>query len=376
MELKNSDGVAATLSTPPTADAQSVRSASSVSISVRPHPRREEMREDIPTDGPLIDRYGRLHTDMRISVTDRCNLRCVYCMTEEGMTFLPRSEVLSFEEIARVARVARELGVSSLRLTGGEPLVRKGVTSLVKMLSDIGFEELALTTNAMLLSSLAAPLVDAGLTRVNVSCDSLRPERFAAIRRRGDLATVLSAMDVAEEAGLRPLKVNVVLMRGTNDDEILDFAAFARRTGRIVRFIEFMPLDADAHWGRERLVPGQDVYATINAAWPLDDTGRGGTAPAERFRFRDGNGEIGLISSVTQPFCGTCNRLRLTADGALRNCLFSDDEHIVRDLIRGGARDEDLATVLRHAVWAKFPGHAINEPEFLHPARSMSMIGG
>ena len=251
-----------------------------VSISVRPHSRREEMRDaTMPTEGPLVDRYGRVHTDMRISVTDRCNLRCVYCMAEEGMTFLPRSEVLSFEEIARVARVARELGVTSIRLTGGEPLVRKGVTSLVKMLSDIGFEDLALTTNAMLLADLAAPLVDAGLTRVNVSCDSLRPERFAAIRRRGDLATVLSAMDVAEEAGLRPLKVNVVLIRGTNDDEILDFAAFARATGRIVRFIEFMPLDAEGHWGRERLVPGEDVFAAINAVWPLDG-GRDGTPRA------------------------------------------------------------------------------------------------
>jgi cyclic pyranopterin phosphate synthase len=313
---------------------------------------------------------------MRISVTDRCNLRCVYCMAEEGMTFLPRTEVLSFEEIARVARVARELGVTSIRLTGGEPLVRKGVTSLVKMLSDIGFDDLALTTNAMLLADLAAPLVDAGLSRVNVSCDSLRAERFATIRRRGDLATVLAAMDAAEAAGLRPLKVNVVLIRGTNDDEILDFAAFTRATGRLVRFIEFMPLDAEGHWGRERLVPGADVFAAINAVWPLEAVGGTSPAPAERFRFRDGGGEIGLISSVTQPFCGTCNRLRLTADGALRNCLFSDDEHTARDLMRDGARDEELAMLMRRAVWAKFPGHAINEPEFLHPVRSMSMIGG
>jgi cyclic pyranopterin phosphate synthase len=211
---------------------------------------------------------------------------------------------------------------------------------------------------------------------VNVSCDSLRPERFAAIRRRGHLSTVLEAMDAAEAAGLRPLKVNVVLMRGTNDDEILDFAAFARATDRVVRFIEFMPLDAEGNWGRDRLVPGAEVFATINDVWPLEAISGAGPAPAERFRFRDGEGEIGLISSVTQPFCGTCNRLRLTADGALRNCLFSDDEHTVRDLIRRGADDEDLEIVLRRAVWAKFPGHAINEPDFLHPVRSMSMIGG
>ncbi|HEY1761160.1 MAG TPA: radical SAM protein, partial [Acidimicrobiales bacterium] len=222
----------------------------------------------------------------------------------------------------------------------------------------------------------ASPLADAGLTRVNVSCDSLRPDRFSAIRRRGDLSTVLAAMDAAEAAGLRPLKVNVVLIRGTNDDEILDFAAFARATGRVVRFIEFMPLDADGNWGRDRLVPGEDVFAVINAEWPIEAIGASTPAPAERFRFRDGRGEFGLISSVTQPFCGTCNRLRLTADGALRNCLFSDDEHVVRDLMRQSASDEDLALVLRRAAWAKFPGHAINEPEFLHPVRSMSMIGG
>jgi cyclic pyranopterin phosphate synthase len=379
MDVENGEGV---VSAPSIAiggehSLGSVRVSSPVSISVRPHAARGDDAPSImPTQGPIIDRYGRVHTDMRISVTDRCNLRCVYCMAEEGMTFLPRSEVLSFEEIARVARVARDLGVTSIRLTGGEPLVRKGLTSLVQMLSDIGFEDLSLTTNAMLLANLASPLANAGLSRVNVSCDSLRPTRFAAIRRRGDLSTVLSAMDAAEAAGLRPLKVNVVLIRGTNDDEILDFASFARTTGRIVRFIEFMPLDADANWGRERLVPGADVFAVINAEWPLEATGASAPAPAERFRFRDGHGEIGLISSVTQPFCGTCNRLRLTADGALRNCLFSDDEHVVRDLMRQGARDEDLALVLRRAAWAKFPGHAINEPEFLHPVRSMSMIGG
>jgi GTP 3',8-cyclase len=352
--------------------------ASSVSVSVRPHPRgREDARAKLmPTDGPLVDRYGRVHNDLRISVTDRCNLRCVYCMAEEGMTFLPRSQVLSYEEIVRVARVAYELGVTSVRLTGGEPLVRKNLPSLVAMLTDVGFDDIALTTNAMLLGGLAKPLVSAGLARVNVSCDSLRPERYRTIRRRGDLDTVLAAMDAAEDAGLRPLKVNVVLIRGTNDDEIIDFANFARVTGRIVRFIEFMPLDAEGHWGREQLVPGSEVFASINAVWPLEAVGENGSAPAERFRFLDGGGEIGLISSVTQPFCGTCNRLRLTADGAIRNCLFSDDERTIRDLMREDGSDEDLALVLRRAVWAKFPGHAINEPDFLHPARSMSMIGG
>ena len=327
--------------------------------------------------GPLVDRYGRIHDDLRISVTDRCNLRCVYCMPEEGMTFLPRAELLTFDEIERVARVARALGVSAIRLTGGEPLVRKGVVGLVARLKNLGFDDIALTTNGTQLASLAPQLAGAGLTRVNISCDSLRAERFAMIRRRGDLATVLHAMDVAEECGLTPLKVNVVLMRQRNDDEVLDFAAFARETGRIVRFIEFMPLDAQGEWGPEQLVPGREVVERINAAWPLEpvpDVNR--VAPAERFRFADGRGEIGLISSVSEPFCGTCNRLRLTADGSIRNCLFSDDEHLVRDVLRAGGTDEEIENILRRAVWAKFPGHAINEPDFLRPHRSMSMIGG
>ena len=357
-----------------------------VSLSVRPHgaptdgssthlSRREDLT--MPMVGPLIDRYGRVHDDLRISVTDRCNLRCVYCMPLEGMTFLPRQELLSFDEIVRVARVARQLGVTALRLTGGEPLMRKGLVNLVANLAALGFSDLAMTTNGMQLAGVAESLATAGLTRVNVSCDSLRVERFEAIRRRGDLATVLAAMDAAEAAGLVPLKVNVVLLRDTNDDEILDFASFARETGRIVRFIEFMPLDAQGGWERSQLVPGREVFERINRVWPLRAAVESsGPAPAERFRFVDGRGEIGLISSVTQPFCGTCNRLRLTADGEIRNCLFSDDEYSVRDALRRGDDDTAIATILRRAVWQKFPGHAINEPEFLRPARSMSMIGG
>jgi cyclic pyranopterin phosphate synthase len=331
----------------------------------------------MPTLGPLIDRYGRVHNDLRISVTDRCNLRCVYCMPEEGLTFLPRAELLTFDEITRVARVAKGLGVTALRITGGEPLVRKGLPSLVAKLSELGFEDLAMTTNGTELAGSAEALARAGLRRINVSCDSLRPGRFAAIRRRGNLPVVLEAMRAAEQAGLTPLKVNVVLLRGQNDDEILDFASFARATGRIVRFIEFMPLDAQGTWARDQLVSGREVFERISAVYPLEPlTEPTGAAPAERFRFADGIGEIGLISSVTEPFCGTCNRLRVTADGALRNCLFSDDEHVVRDLLRHGGTDADLALLFREAVWAKFPGHGINEPGFLSPTRSMSMIGG
>ena len=347
-----------------------------VAISLGPLRNQGEMPPAMPLEGPLVDRYGRVHQDLRISVTDRCNLRCVYCMPEEGLSFLPIDQLLTFEEITRVARVARSLGVTALRITGGEPLVRKGLPMLVARLSALGFDDLAVTTNGTELARLAGKLASAGLRRVNVSCDSLRPERFAAIRRRGVLSDVLRGMDVAEAAGLTPLKVNVVLLQGRNDDEVLDFASFARATGRVVRFIEFMPLDAQGDWDRARLVPGREVFDRINARWTLEPLPNPANAPAERFRFTDGSGEIGLISSVTEPFCGTCNRLRLTADGAVRNCLFTNDEATVRDLLRNDGSDVELSLLLRQAVWAKHPGHGINEPGFLSPTRSMSMIGG
>lgn len=332
----------------------------------------------MPLEGPLIDSHGRVHTDLRISVTDRCNLRCVYCMPEEGVPFMPRSEILSFEEITRVARVAHRLGVTSVRLTGGEPLLRKGIVDLVKMVAEIGFEDLALTTNGMALGRYAERLAAVGLRRVNISCDSLRPDRFARIRRRGDLATVLSAMDTAEQVGLTPLKVNVVTMAGVNDDEIADFADFGRRTGRVIRFIEYMPLDAEGSWQRGQVVPSEHVLGVIGERWPLEPHPGtlGDPAPAERFRFVDGQGEVGVVASVTRPFCGTCNRLRLTADGSVRNCLFSDNEVSLRDIARRGGSDEEIERALRRSVWDKLPGHGINDPEFLRPVRSMSMIGG
>ena len=342
--------------------------------------RRDVVDPAVSTGAPrLIDTFGRVHRDLRISVTDRCNLRCTYCMTEHGMTFMDRSELLTFDEIVRVARVAKTAGVTSIRLTGGEPLIRPHLDRLVSSLAGLGFDDLALTTNAMTLAQHASRLAGAGLTRVNVSCDSLRAERFRTIRRRGDLATVLKGMDAAEAAGLGPLKVNVVLMAGINDDEILDFAAFARQTGRIVRFIEFMPLDEPGVWTRDAVVPGQQILDTIAAVWPLVaciDPEAPSTAPAERFAFRDSRGEIGVIRSVTAPFCGTCDRLRLTAEGTMRNCLFGDDEVDLRRLLRHGCSDDELFQLLVRSVSSKRAGHGINDPAFIRPVRSMSMIGG
>ena len=335
--------------------------------------------DEMPLDGPLVDRFGRVHRDLRLSVTDRCNFRCVHCLPEDGVTFLPHSAVLGFDEIVRAAKIAHRLGITSIRITGGEPLVRRGVLDLVARLAALGFDDLSLTTNGTGLTRVAPSLAAVGLHRVNVSCDSLRPDRFAQIRRRGQLAPVLASMDAAEAAGLDPVKVNVVPIAGVNDDEIESFAEFARTTGRTVRFIEFMPLDGQGAWSRDQVVPADEVLARIHARWPLEAVSAVGSdrsAPAERYRFTDGYGEIGVIASVTRPFCGTCDRLRLTADGSLRNCLFSTDELSVRDLLRGGGTDDEIARLFRRAVWEKLPGHGINDPTFLRPARSMSMIGG
>ena len=347
-----------------------------VSISRRP----ARLGDGVATGGDrLVDRFGRVHRDLRISITDRCNLRCVYCLPEEGVEFTPKGRILTFDELARVARVAHTLGVTRVRVTGGEPLVRRGLESFVAMLAEIGFADLSMTTNGIGLERRAQALADAGLRRLNISCDSLRPERFAQIRRSGDLARVLVAMDAAERAGLVPLKVNVVVLAGINDDEIVDFAAFARDSGRIVRFIEYMPLDGAGRWDRANVVPASHIIESIGERWPLEavrPSDADPSAPATRYRFTDGIGEIGVIPTVTEPFCGTCDRLRITADGAIRNCLFANEETPLRDLLRHGGSDEAIALSLRRAVDAKLPGHGINDPGFLRPARSMSMIGG
>lgn len=345
-------------------------------VSIRSR-RQDTLVDQMPTEGPMVDRYGRVHRDLRLSVTDECNLRCVYCLPEKGARFLKHSKLLTVDELLRIARIAYGLGITSLRLTGGEPLLRRELPEIVEGIADIGFDDVSMTTNGTRLTPVAQTLADAGLDRVNISCDSLQPDRFAAIRRRGDLEVVLESMDAAEAAGLRPLKVNVVVIAGENDDEIIDFAAFARRTGRIVRFIEFMPLDADEAWDRDRVFPGAEIVRIIDERWPLEEVpGADPAAPAEKFRFVDGAGQIGVIASVTRPFCGTCDRMRVTADGAARNCLFARQERSIRDELRAGATDAQIARMLREEVWAKLPGHGIDDPGFIRPHRSMSMIGG
>ena len=331
-----------------------------------------------PVTGPLVDSLGRAHTDLRISLTDRCNFRCLYCLPEEQMAWLPREDLLTFAEIGRLASVATGLGVRAIRLTGGEPLIRPGVPELVRMLTGLELDDLSLTTNGVRLAGLAGDLAAAGLRRVNVSCDSLRRERFARITKRDALPQVLAAVDAAERSGLGPVKVNVVVMRGVNDDEVVDFAAYARDTGRVVRFIEYMPLDAGHSWERPQVVPGEEILRTIGARWPLVPVGarEHDPAPADRYAFADGQGEIGVITSVTNDFCGTCNRLRVTADGAVRNCLFSTREWSLRDAMRAGCSDDELSSLLRRSVWQKLPGHGVDEPGFARPARTMSQIGG
>jgi cyclic pyranopterin phosphate synthase len=322
-----------------------------------------------------VDGYGRVHTDLRISVTDRCNLRCTYCMPEEGMQWLPREEVLTFEELERLARVLVERhGITSIRLTGGEPTVRAHLPLLVSMLAALPVD-LALTTNGATLASCAADLAAAGLRRVNVSLDTLQPDRFAAMTRRDELASVLAGIDAALTAGLAPVKLNVVVVAGVNDDEVVDLARYGRDTGVHVRFIEYMPLDADGTWERQQVVSQAEILERIGAVFPLEPVGRG-SEPAERFRYLDGQGEVGVIPSVTEPFCGSCDRIRLTADGQLRSCLFSLEDHDLRGILRSGGTDDDLSDAIEACVGAKWAGHAIDRVHFVRPGRSMSQIGG
>jgi cyclic pyranopterin phosphate synthase len=330
--------------------------------------------------GRLIDSYGRQIRDLRISVTDRCNFRCVYCMPEEGMQWLARDTILSLEEIERLARVAVSLGVNEIRLTGGEPTLRPGLTDLIRQLATLdGLHSLSLTTNGFLLDRLAGPLAEAGLTRINVSLDTLDHDRFHQVARRHGLERVLAGLaELERHPSIAPIKVNVVAMRNFTETEVVEFARLARRKPYVVRFIEFMPLDADGNWERDRVLTGAEIKAIIEREFrPLVPVAAERSSTSRRYTFADGVGEIGFINPVSEPFCGACNRIRLTADGQLRTCLFSIDEWDLRRPVRDGASDAELRQVFATAVRHKELKHRINEgAAFQRASRSMSQIGG
>jgi cyclic pyranopterin phosphate synthase len=327
---------------------------------------------------PLVDGHGRPIGDLRVSVTDRCNFRCQYCMPAEGLPWLDRDALLTYEEIARLVALLSAMGVHSVRLTGGEPLVRRELWRLVEMLSAIEtLQDLSLTTNGYLLARQVDDLVAAGLRRVNVSLDSLVPDRFFQLTRRDSLSQVLEGLEAAQlHPELRPIKVNVVALRDFTEDEVLRFAELARRTPYVVRFIEFMPLDADRAWSKDKVLPNAEIRAMIQERYPLEAIGRDRHGTARRWRFADGHGEIGFISPVSEPFCGDCDRIRLTAEGMLRTCLFSLNETDLRAPLRAGASDAELEAVIRDAVWRKELKHHIGDPGFIQPPRTMSRIGG
>jgi cyclic pyranopterin phosphate synthase len=327
----------------------------------------------------LKDTFGRTIDDLRISLTDRCNFRCIYCMPAEGLPWLPRREILTYEEILHLARIFIGLGIHTIRLTGGEPLMRHDVEVLIAGLVRLDATlDLSMTTNGFFLVEKVRRLTDAGLKRINVSLDSLRPERFERMMRRdGQLVSkILAGIRLAREAGLNPIKLNCVIMRGCNDDEIVDFARLGREQDVQVRFIEYMPLDAQGRWTMDTVVPGAEIHARVHAVYPLRSEQGNGSEPATVHHFADGRGSIGIIASVTQPFCDSCNRVRITADGHLRTCLFSLTDHDLKGLLRSGASDEDLADFIIATVWKKEAGHKINQPDFVKPDRSMSAIGG
>lgn len=330
----------------------------------------------------LVDRYGRTVRDLRISVTDRCNFRCTYCMPEEGLNWLDRAEVLTFEEIERVARICVErFGIDSLRLTGGEPTVRAHLPKLIERLAALRLADgrkpdIALTTNGATLRSISQQLRDAGLDRINISLDSLQRERFLAMTRRDELDNVLAGISEAVATGFEKVKINSVIERGTNDDEIVDLATFGREQGVEVRFIEFMPLDATNEWEKKKVVTQDEIVSLISAVYPLEQIPARGAAPADRWRYLDGRGTVGVIPSVSQPFCGDCDRVRITSDGQFRTCLFATDEFDVRAIMRNGGSDDEIAQLIIDAVATKWAGHQINQVNFIRPNRSMSQIGG
>ncbi|WP_242893613.1 GTP 3',8-cyclase MoaA [Actinomadura litoris] len=328
----------------------------------------------------LVDTFGRTATDLRVSLTDRCNLRCSYCMPPEGLDWLPKPELLTDEEVLRLVRLGvTELGITEVRYTGGEPLLRRGLTEIVRRTAALAPRpQVSLTTNGIGLDRLAAPLADAGLDRVNVSLDTLDPATFKRLAHRDRLGDVLAGLAAARAAGLTPVKINAVLMRGVNDHEAVPLLRFCLEHGYRLRFIEQMPLDAQHGWTRENMITAEEILDRLSAAFDLapGDAHARGSAPAEAFTVDGGPAQVGVIGSVTRPFCGACDRVRLTADGQVRNCLFATEESNLRDAMRGGATDGDLLERWRAAVRAKRAGHGIDDPSFLQPARPMSAIGG
>ena len=325
---------------------------------------------------PLTDKFGRQITDLRISVTDRCNFRCVYCRSADPENHVAGHELLRWDEFERLARILVGMGIRKVRVTGGEPLVREGVEDFIARLKEIGVADLSMTTNGHLLAERCERLVAAGLDRINISLDSLNPAIFEEITRTKSFHKVMAGIDAAQASRLRPVKVNAVLVRGINDGEVEAFAEFARDRDLIMRFIEYMPLDADRHWSRDLVVTAAEVKQRIEARWPLVPIAHERSETARKYRFADGRGEIGLVAPVSQPFCGHCSRIRLTADGKLRTCLFSKDDHDLKYLLRGGASDDEIGGAVRAVVAEKEEGHRINEPDFRPPSRTMVYIGG
>ncbi|WP_163512587.1 GTP 3',8-cyclase MoaA [Fodinicola acaciae] len=327
----------------------------------------------------LVDRYGRVATDLRVSLTDRCNLRCAYCMPAEGLDWLPKPELLTDDEIVRLAGIGvTMLGIREIRFTGGEPLLRRGLAGIIGAVTALEPRpKTMLTTNAIGLERMARQLAESGLDRINISLDTLRPERFSQITRRHRLDDVLAGVHAANAAGLRPVKINTVLLRDVNDDEAPELLDFAVEHGLELRFIEQMPLDAQHAWRRENMVSSEEILAALSKRFTLtpDPAERGG-APAETWLVDGGPAKVGVIASVTRPFCGACDRTRLTADGQIRNCLFARTENDLRTPLRSGASDAEIAELWRTAMWGKLPGHGINDPTFLQPERPMSAIGG
>lgn len=328
---------------------------------------------------PLLDRHGRVATDLRVSLTDRCNLRCTYCMPAEGLDWMPGEEQLSDAELVRLIGIAvTRLGVREVRFTGGEPLLRRGLTDIVAQVRAIDADvEMSITTNALGLAHTAGALAEAGLDRVNVSLDSVRPETFRAITRRDRLDDVIAGLAAAETAGLGPVKVNAVLMRGLNDDQAPELLQWCLDRGYQLRFIEQMPLDAQHGWDRTAMVTADEIFAHLSETFTLTPASEPrGSAPAELFRVDGGPGTVGVIASVTRPFCGDCDRVRLTADGQVRDCLFARTESDLRGPLRGGASDDEITERWLRAMLGKAPGHGIDDPSFLQPDRPMSAIGG